>query len=1502
MRQGMSLYALAPLRLCESLRLAFLAVSALTIAAIAAPAAAQDASWSATPGSGDLNTGSNWSTSSVPGASNTASFDTSAITALTLAAPAVSMGAWTFNSGASVYTATISGGLSFTQGGVTVNGGSVAITADTGGSVSFAGHSSAGTAQLIANAGGTVDFSATTGPSRDGHVTAGSIAGAGNYILGANTLTVGSDNTSTAVSGVISGTGGSLTKIGLGTLILSGANTYSGGTVVSSSLLQVTNNSAVGTGAVTLDNGQFQAGVDGLTFGNKFAINKTPSGSAIDSNGYTLTIAGNIVDGNGPGQLNVDSSGGGTVVFTGANTYSGGTNICACATLQLGTLVGRGSIIGVVSNEGGTFNIVNADTSGITSIANDFGGQTQFFNATTAGTATIVNKHGGATVFGNSGGSDTASADHANITNSAGGSTTFQAMTTAGSASITNQNSSQTLFLDSSTAGSASITNDGGQTLFGVGGPNDSASAGSATIVNKNSGVTLFVADTSGGNATIVNGLKGTTIFADFGTAANANITTNADGTMVFLSSSTAGNATIATNSGGQTLFFGNSTGGLAQFITNGTGFVDFSGSLGPNTDGQISAGSIAGSGSYFIGAGNTLTVGGNNLSTEVSGVIADVDSCGCSSPGPGALVKIGTGTMILSGVNTYSGGTTFAGGTVSVSREANLGDPAGALTFNGGTLQVTGTSFTATTRSITWGAGGGGFDIADPGNVFTVGQTLTGGGPLAKLGAGTLVLGGSNSYSGGTTVSGGTLAISADNNIGTGPLALQNGTTLKLSSSFVFAHAITVAGDPTIDVAAGNVNTLAGVIADGATPGDIVKTGAGTLISTANNTYSGGTTISAGTLALSGAGSIAASAGLVDNGIFDISATTAGATLKTLSGTGSVVLGAQTLSLSAAHDTFAGVISGSGGFVLAGGSETLTGASTYSGGTLVSGGRLVVDGSIASSAVTVANGAVLGGKGAVGSLVAQSGATVAPGVATPFTTLNVAGNVTFAAGSTFLVNVNAAGQTDKLAATGTATLSGGTVQVLAGSGLYSPLSRYTILTAAGGVSGTFAQLAAPSNFTPLTLASNFAFLTPSLSYDANDVYLGFTQTTSFPSVAITRNQAGTASAVQALGLGNPIFNAVLNQGVPGARQAFDALSGEIHASAVTAAFEDNRLPREAILDRLSQTADVPVLGAATTMTGAYAADLPSGKHPNLAPVEVRMVQPRMFGVWGQGFGDWGTTDGDHNAAKLSRNTGGFILGADTTQTLGWSGVWRLGIAGGYTDDRIKVSARSSSGDYQSIFGALYGGASYGAFDLKLGAIAATTNTHTNRSIAFPMYADSASASYGGYAVQAFGEAGYRLPYHWSLWSYVPGLESLSVTYEPFLQAAVIHIGQNRYAETAFAGAGLVGSARDYDLGTTTLGLRSEYRLASAPGFTLRTMLGWRYAFGDVKPSVTQAFAGSLGSFTVAGVPIDRNALVTETNLDYAVSSAVTVGLSYAGQLGSKASDSTFKGNLDVKF
>jgi hypothetical protein len=167
----------------------------------------------------------------------------------------------------------------------------------------------------------------------------------------------------------------------------------------------------------------------------------------------------------------------------------------------------------------------------------------------------------------------------------------FNNASTAGKAIITN--GFRTTFHAASTAGNSTIEN--GRFLNFV----DSSTAGSAFITNID---TLSFANTSSaGNATIINNT--------FGVSALTN----------FVDQSTAGNATIITNAGSVTSFRGSSSGGNARFITNAGGTYDISGL----TSGGTTAGSIEGAGNYFLGS-KTLSVGGNNLSTEVSGVIQD--------------------------------------------------------------------------------------------------------------------------------------------------------------------------------------------------------------------------------------------------------------------------------------------------------------------------------------------------------------------------------------------------------------------------------------------------------------------------------------------------------------------------------------------------------------------------------------------------------------------------------------------------------------------------------------------------------------------------------------------------------------------------------------------------------------------------------------------------------------------------------------------------------------
>ncbi len=243
-------------------------------------------------------------------------------------------------------------------------------------------------------------------------------------------------------------------------------------------------------------------------------------------------------------------------------------------------------------------------------------------------------------------------------------------------------------FLGASSAGNAKITQTVfGSTQFGTYGGTDTSTAGNATIDNT-SAVTIFAASTNAGSChhhqsrpTAVRHFmisrrpperqSPTVLVAK---PCSADVVRRYHDRPATPSSPT----TMAVRSWFQMVrcdcrqrrhhhqfrrFDGRSTailtGGNAQFIANGTGFVSFAGSLGANGDGRITAGSIAGSGTYYIGGGNTLVVGGNNLSTTVSGVVADVDPCGCGTVGPGNLEKTGSGTLTLSGINSYTGTTT---------------------------------------------------------------------------------------------------------------------------------------------------------------------------------------------------------------------------------------------------------------------------------------------------------------------------------------------------------------------------------------------------------------------------------------------------------------------------------------------------------------------------------------------------------------------------------------------------------------------------------------------------------------------------------------------------------------------------------------------------------------------------------------------------------------------------------------------------------------------------
>ncbi|WP_167367840.1 S8 family serine peptidase [Methylobacterium pseudosasicola] len=1157
---------------------------------------------------------------------------------------------------------------------------------------------------------------------------------------------------------------------------------------------------------------------------------------------------------------------------------------------------------------------------------------------------------------------------------------------------------------------------------------------------------------------------------------------------------------------------------------------------------------------------------------TEIQFETTRVASFG-SIPTRGSLIKLGAGTLTLTGTNTYSGGTTFAGGILSVARDASLGAAAAPLTFDGGILQVTGTGFTATTRPITWANGGGGLDIADPANTFTLTQSLAGSGGLAKLGAGTLALSGTNTYAGPTLIAAGTLraiggqaigdqsavlvgagatlaladsetvgslagqgrvalgsarlTAGGDNSStsfggtldGTGGLTKAGAGTLTLAGTNTYTGGTTIQAG-TLQVGAGgttgsligdvaNAGTLAFNRADDTTfagtisgTGDLVQRGAGTLTLTATHSFTGlttlaagglnltasaslvspvvtlagttltnagtlagglsnaGTTLTSGTIAggitntgsltatggalngairnagqiavtgpvssdagfanaaqaslivsgrydlaggLSNAGTvalvdggrlragsvanaglltIAAQASVVDDlvntgrlvnagaytadgvnapggtlintgtfttvsaplanagtlvttgsltgglsntgavqaagvlagpvsnapgGVIALIGTTTGITR--LSNDGAFDLGGTALTVGSLTGTSAGATLGNGqltvgtdgsstdyaGQIVDGasptsltkvgaGTLTLSGFNSFSGPISIQGGDLAVTGALPNAALTFGAGSRLTGDGWFGNLSLGAGSVLSPGAApgagsSPLGLIRVAGNLTLAPGSLYRVDATADGRSDLVAVGGSATVAGARVEAVAGAGTYAPRTRYTILSAAGGIQGRFAGV-----------TSTFAFLTPFLGYEPGAVTLTLARNDlDFAAVARSRNQHAAATAVQAGAVGSTLYDAVATLSAAQARAAFTGLSGDAHASLASTAFATAGLTREAVLDRLrwggaSEARDYGSLPA------TYTADRP-GEPAEPVAMPARVFDPRVASLWGQGLGSLGHVRADGNAAALSRQSAGFVMGVDARlDTLGIGGL-RLGVAGGHVETNLASPGQVQTGTLESTFGGVYGSLEAGPAVLRFGALAADEPARLRRVVAFPGLTDTPTARAGGRSVQGFGEAGYRVA------------AGSGTVLEPFVGAGAVALGRDRFAEQGGAAA-LTGSARASLLPTATAGLRAEAQLdpdAALP-VSVHALAGYRRSFGDVVPSAVLAFRGTGARFVSAGLPIDRDALVAEAGLAVLLTPAATLGVSYTGQIGARAQDHAAKGAFTVRF
>ncbi len=647
-----------------------------------------------------------------------------------------------------------------------------------------------------------------------------------------------------------------------------------------------------------------------------------------------------------------------------------------------------------------------------------------------------------------------------------------------------------------------------------------------------------------------------------------------------------------------------------------------------------------------------------------------------------------------------------------------------------------------------------------------------------------------------------------------------------------------------------------------------LTKAGAGTLVLSGANPYSGGTRVTGGALEVERDANLGAAAGglaLEGGGMLATTATfdTARAVTVTQSG-GFDVAANTTLGLT-------GALSGSGDLIKAGeGVLDLKGdGSGFTGRTLVNGGRLAINGRLGGS-FTVADGGVLGGNGTIGAGVGSKVTVANGGVLSPGNSigmLTIDGDLVMQPGARYLVEADpAGGSADRVHVTGNATLNGGSVVHIGASGNYGLRASYTIMEVDGTLSGRFD-----------TVSSDFAFLTPSLDYDygAGRVSLNLARNQAgMASKGATRNQRAAAAAIDSIGLagGHALYDAVvrLPDDVDTLRGGFDQLSGELHASAKTLLLQDSRYLRDAMSGRLSAAA-----GNGTGPAPLVAA-LGGG-----APLPADLNGPAS---WIQGMGSWSRIDGDGNAARAKSSTGGFLMGVDAPV----GDAWRLGLMAGYSRTDFDVNDRASSGHSDNYHLGAYGGGQWGAWGLRGGLAYSWHDIATRRSVAMPGLADRLKASYDGGTAQAFIDLGYRI-------------EMAAVALEPFASLAYVNLRTDGYRESG-GPAALHASGQTTETRFTTLGLRaaSGFALGRAQAVA-RGSLGWRHALGDVTPVTTQAFSAG-DAFTVAGVAIARDSAVIEAGLDLQVTRSTSFGLAYQGQLASAARDHGVRANLAIRF
>ncbi|GKX34563.1 MAG: hypothetical protein MnENMB40S_21810 [Rhizobiaceae bacterium MnEN-MB40S] len=550
----------------------------------------------------------------------------------------------------------------------------------------------------------------------------------------------------------------------------------------------------------------------------------------------------------------------------------------------------------------------------------------------------------------------------------------------------------------------------------------------------------------------------------------------------------------------------------------------------------------------------------------------------------------------------------------------------------------------------------------------------------------------------------------------------------------------------------------------------------------------------------------------------------------------------------------------------------TLTGTNAVAGPFTVAGGTLVNNAMLSNMAMTVGPDGRLEGNGTVGGLVIDG--TVAPG--NSIGVINVAGDVVFNAGSVYEVEIAAPDQADLIAATGTATINGGALDIVAldPETSYADGEIYRIVEAEAGVVRN----------TDFLYNQPFSLIRADVLYGADYVDLMLVADIPFTSLTSTYNQFQAASGLQNMaqtGDALTVFNEIVQlslapNGDEAVRQAFDLSSGEIHASAqhvVNQTFSQfSRLLRQ------QGAAGVMNAGLTDTMTATHgfgngsAGDASSGQ------------------AWLAPLGGGGSIDGDGNAAALDWWSAGIAGGYENSLDVA-RGEAFAGFGLGYARSSATVNARLSSMEADNFQIGVYGGWANGPWSLSGSLAYLGSSVSTTRQIAFGDINRRAETDYWTNTFGFSGEAAY-------------GFDIASgTTLSPVATLDAGWSGHGDFSETGAGALNLTGLSESWTQFDTGLGLALQHTMPTGAGdvtFEVRAL--WEYAFADVVPAQTMVFEGSPTAFSVLGPDAGRNRLRLGAGVAVPVSDGFKVRANYDGLFNSQQQNHVASISLNLAF